>query len=759
MTKFKNAVPVFLKGKEKEKNYQAGFICDINALKGEKAYLKITAASLYKIYLNGSFLGYGPARAGHGYVRFDEFDFNLEKGKNQIFIEVAGYNTKSFYTIKHDSFLMCEINTESGEEYFTGRDFKGVDLSKVRRQKVTKYSYQRTFSEVYSMDKNIWEYTDEAEIREVDLEDGILPRVVPKPLYKIYDEVSEHDEGKYSKTEGFADYKKRFLLNYDECEDRLADELYITRQSCKITKTSSGTYKEYVFGKNNVGFINVIISAKEDSEIYLYFSEILEDGKIDCGIHKSETIDIVKYELKKSNKKYCLETFEAYGLKYLGVLVKKGNVEIEKVFLREYSYPLYENTKFKTNDKELNLIFETAKHTFRTNLLDIYMDCPTRERAGWLCDSFFEGKSEPYFAGNSLCERVFLENFSISKGFRVKTEGMLPMCYPSDTCDFIPQWNLWYILEVYEYLKRDIKDKAFFKQRIEGILKYFEENENELGLYEVKDTWMFVEWSAANKYMEGVNFPTNMLYYKALKAAAEILEKSELFKKAEQIKKVIKEQSYNGDFFVDNAVKKDGKYIRTNNVTEVCQYYALYFEIADEKDYPRLKDKVLNFFGPEREKKWLNPEIEYATPFMGYLIRLMLLLRWGEYGKILENIKEYYLYMAEKTETFWEHKLCDKSCNHGINSYIGAVMTETLCGIKNINYIEKTVEFDEEFAKGVEYNIEIGLGDGILKVTSDGKTRVVKNKSKYKIIKKRKDYESDKNLWGHNKKYALGRKI
>ena len=38
-------------------------------------------------------------------------------------------------------------------------------------------------------------------------------------------------------------------------------------------------------------------------------------------------------------------------------------------------------------DKDLKKIFDAAVQTYRQNTFTIYMDCPSRERAGWLCDS------------------------------------------------------------------------------------------------------------------------------------------------------------------------------------------------------------------------------------------------------------------------------------------------------------------------------------------------------------------------------------
>jgi len=64
--------PIWLKGREKEVNLKAGFICRFAKDAVCDFTLKMTGSSLVKLYLNSEFLHYGPARGPHGYVRVDE---------------------------------------------------------------------------------------------------------------------------------------------------------------------------------------------------------------------------------------------------------------------------------------------------------------------------------------------------------------------------------------------------------------------------------------------------------------------------------------------------------------------------------------------------------------------------------------------------------------------------------------------------------------------------------------------------------------
>ena len=44
-----------------------------------------------------------------------------------------------------------------------------------------------------------------------------------------------------------------------------------------------------------------------------------------------------------------------------------------------------------------------------------YYDCPTRERAGWLCDSALSAKTEFFLTGENTIEKSFLNNFILGK--------------------------------------------------------------------------------------------------------------------------------------------------------------------------------------------------------------------------------------------------------------------------------------------------------------------------------------------------------
>jgi alpha-L-rhamnosidase len=235
-------------------------------------------------------------------------------------------------------------------------------------------------------------------------------------------------------------------------------------------------------------------------------------------------------------------------------------------------------------------------------------------------------------------------------------------------------WNLWMILQIEEYARDRGGDPALvgdLKKIVYGILGAMQRLENEFGLAEDMPGWVFVEWSRANDadVVCGVNFPTNMLYCGAMEAAGRTYNDPALIEKAVKLRETIRKMSFNGKYFVDNAIRKDGKLVLTDNTTEVCQDYAFYFDIASEELHPELWDTFTHQFGPHRKDSNSCPDVPFANAFIGNYLRLEILMREGLYDQLLEEIIGFFDIMAVTTGSLWEHVTTIASCCHGFASH------------------------------------------------------------------------------------------
>lgn len=706
MTKycFKKAVPVWEKGKEKEINYNLVFRTIVS--KSNNAIVALSASNMYQMFVNGIMVAEGPARAGHGYYRVDEIDVSthLTNKENIVTIYVNGYYIKNFYLIRQLAFLCAEVIADGKVIAATGCNGFEAKYHSDRVRKVTKYSAQRTFTEVYRYDNTYkdFETLPDADFEPVELVETdakrFIERCVPYPSYNVCDAKKVLSKGLVEFADepvnplrcdyitfeddperGFGFFEVE-LVSSDEVDKCIFKPQNITDENPDNLCLSSNSYAVYQFECEKTGFLKFDIKAEEDAEIIFCFDEVADGCDVNYKRSKS-CQNVIVWFLKAGN--YSIVTNEPYSLSCAKIINKSaGTINIKRLSIVEFAFNI-DVPELNSGNKNLDKIYASAVETFKQNTVDIYMDCPSRERAGWLCDSYFTARVEKELTGKSLVEKNYLENFIIADGFNDIDPRMFAMCYPSDsrTGNFIPNWAMWFVLELEEYLERT-GDRVFAdsaKAKLYGLVEYFQEFENSDGLLEKLDKWVFIEWSKANGFVQDVNYPSNMLYARMLRTMGRLYDES-FIKKAEKIEKVIKEQSYFDGFFHDHAIRKEDGTLEVvkEDITETCQYYAFYMGVATKEEYPKLWNTLLYEFGANRVEKGLWKEIHPANAFIGYYLRLDLLAKENEKEKVLKDIEGFFLGMAEKTGTLWEHNKPTASCNHGFASHVIVWMNKFL---------------------------------------------------------------------------------
>jgi alpha-L-rhamnosidase len=725
---FISAQPIWPKGLVDDKNITIGYRTIFRRPAGNQATLKITGHSLYRIFLNGKFLGHGPARGPHDYYRVDEWSLNgkMKKGENLIAVEVAGYNVNSFYLVDRPPFLQAELLNSRGEVIAsTGNDgaqFEGIVLNE-RVQKVQRYSFQRPFSEVYRLTSDFNEWRTDPKSRLKPLENEVqppkkyLPRRVPYTRFtKLYPTTIISSGTLATNIQPANFWKDRSLTaigpqlgGFPEAELTCIPSLELQTVANKdsealnipwdrenhLLELKGLEYRILDFGTNSSGFIGAKVEVNKKTRLFFTFDEILRDNDVD--FKRLGCVNIVEYDLAPGT--YFLESFEPYTFRYLKVMSLAGDCSVGQIYLREYANDAVWDADFRCSDERMNHIFEAARHTFRQNAIDIFMDCPSRERAGWLCDSFFTARVEYDLTGQSIIEQAFLENYLLPEKFENIPEGMVAMCYPSDHYDgvFIPNWCMWMVSQLEEYVQRtgDYQMADRMKPRVLGIINFLQKYKNSDGLLEKLPSWVFVEWSRANSLVQDVNYPSNMHFAAILEIAAKLYNMPELASEAYVIRETVRKQSWNGKFFVDNAVRKDGKLVLSGESTEVCQYFAFYFNVVSPETHPDLWNTLVSDFGPKRKQTKTWPEIHMANQLIGNVMRLELLSRYGgNLDKILDESVEYLLYMAERTGTLWENDGDYASCNHGFASHEIRVLYRDVLGVKSVDKVRRIVKLD-----------------------------------------------------------------
>lgn len=694
---FKKAVAVFAEDREREKNYHLVLRQEVDSLKDTVLY--ITAFSFYRLTVNGNFVFFGPARTALGYARVDEIsldEYDKSEGVNEIIIEVNGYYCKSLSTCRQPSFVAAELRRGEDVIAYTGRDFEGYRSARML-QKVDRYSAQRHFAEVWDHRGGL--LGEEVKLAKQNNGISFIPRVAPMPSMDLlslpeyssagvisYDEALEasdrysfditEDWGRYTEEDvEYSPYRWISKRKFEKRRDGGALPLSL----------SEGEYAVIDMGRMECGFICLDVKAHADSDIVVGFSEMCSPERFEFTNMNARN---ASEHLVGAGQSINAISFEPYTCRMAVIMVKKGSITLSSFGICRFEYSRADILERRVSDPVLREIYDAAVSTFVHNALDIYMDCPSRERAGWLCDSFFTGRAEYFLTGKTVVEDAFLENYRLYKQCGEYPEGALPMCYPSDPQwdhAFIPQWNMWYIIEVKEYLteRKPSVNKELFRDSVYGVLRFLERHENADGLLQDLPSWNFVEWSTANEWVKNVNYPTNFLYAEVLRSIGELYGERALIEKGNRVAETARTLSFDGEVFVDNAeLGEDGRLHNTRNSSEAGQYYALLFGNVDmdSPKYARLKAHVMNGFEAfDTAGRGFVP----VNAFIGFYLRICALMKLGEKQILAKDIKRFFGGMTMLTGTLWEYKVetvegesdfykskrSRGSCDHGFASF------------------------------------------------------------------------------------------
>lgn len=722
--KFVKAVPVWPKGVESEMNSFIGFRAQFEVKDGEKPLLRLTGSSDYRISLDGRHLGWGPARAAKGYFRVDELPIAVQAGRHVVAVEVAGYNCNSYCLMDQPPFLEAEV--VAGDRVLAATaeqgDFEAQRLPRVQR--VARYSFQRPFSEFYRL-KSGFDAWKRGEGKMAALPLAAQPAVRHLPRRAPYADFRVNGPFKpvsRAHTRIDATAKKR-VINFirdagrpdklvkgwpaNELEvnwfDRAQEIVAVDRRAVSPAEAERGSFKlsagdSWIFsaGLNDTGFLMLKVRCAKPGRLVVKFDEILVDGEV-SPVRYSCT-NVLAWEFEEPGE-YEVEAFEPYMFMYVDAVALSGDFEIAAPSLRTYKNPEAWRAKIECSDPAIVKIFEAARETYAQNAADVFTDCPGRERAGWLCDSFFTGRSSALFTGDLESERLFLENFQLPDSFECLPRGMFAMCYPGDHVNgnFIPNWAMWLVFEVEEYLKRG-GDRALveaFRPRMFALIDYLKTFRNSDGLLEKLPRWVFVEWSRANFLVQDVNYPSNMAWAEVLDVVDRLYGAPELAAEARKVRETVRRQSWTGKWFCDNAVRQsDGTLKLSGECTETCQYYAFFFRTATPATHPELWRTLVADFGPKRRETKKYPEIHFSNAFIGNYLRLECLARENLSAAILEETRGFFLYMAERTGTLWENVGTTASCNHGFASHAAVSYCRDVLGLRQIDRVGRTVRFE-----------------------------------------------------------------
>lgn len=269
--------------------------------------------------------------------------------------------------------------------------------------------------------------------------------------------------------------------------------ILLPRTEWRIVKASEDKrYYLVDIGRETVGLFDVEFDSGETNNITFTYGEHIADGCVRRIIGKRDfSFEYVATPGHNSFTTYTLRL----GCRYLE-LHSEHPVELNYMGILPQVYPVKEKP-FKLESELDNRIYRLSLDTLKLCMMEHYVDCPWREQALYALDSrnqmicgydAFEGGNCEYVRANLLL-----------MGQDRRDDGLLSMCFPSDSPLTIPSFALHYFMSVNEYTKSsgDTTLACELYDKLCSVMRAFTDNMSD-GLFLTfsgKNHWNFYDWT------------------------------------------------------------------------------------------------------------------------------------------------------------------------------------------------------------------------------------------------------------------------
>lgn len=295
-------------------------------------------------------------------------------------------------------------------------------------------------------------------------------------------------------------------------------------------------YPEFVFKGECGGNIKFIYA-----ECYVYY-----DGKQKYKKERSSVDGIIEGpfdSVSLNGKEQCFTPFWYRAFRYIRIEFPRGTVfETDKQSYRPFFYPLEEMGTFVCSDPIKNAMWRVSKNTLLCCTHETFADCPYYEQCQYDMDSALEMMFLLRLTGDGRMAKKAIVDLSRSQ----QVDGMLCAHYPSTKIQIIPNFSLYWILMLKDYVfySADLELADELLPVAEKVLNYFRRSITEEGLCGASsEYWNYHDWvpswnigvpNGANEYPSTI---TSMLYSAALSAASYLAEKCGRNELSEEYKK------------------------------------------------------------------------------------------------------------------------------------------------------------------------------------------------------------------------------
>lgn len=663
--------------------------------KPDSATLYITADSEYTLWINGEYVGRGPARCAPHHQSYDVLDISskLKKGKNVIAVKVHHTEYTVSYADKSKPGLLfqLEIPRENTVRYINsdakvkvrneaGWNTETPQVNGSNTAVVENFDFRKSVSNWESSDFDDSEWEAAALVkqewwppRKDNLKDNALmapwhtlvPRDMPyleetmRPVTKVF-EVGECDEFSLANKDGVLaqlpvlGVVQRQVLPLHYCKIENLDA-FLKQQENLVIKNfkPANLYNNQPFrsawvvfdmGEILLGYPSLQIDAAKGTTVNVSYATVLLDEKFNPALIPPNFGDELTLA---GNGKTKWEAQSLRTFRYVGLLISGTDkpVTISYAGVRQTYYPFKDYNTINPGDTTLRKLAIATDKTIKIITHDAYTD-NYRERRQYIQTGFYAALGgyslygDPYLMRRCLMQ-IAQDQFA---------DGFFPMHAPGRPKSGILEADLMWHMSLYDYYMfsgDEVTTKGLLKN-LKGNLTALEEIENRNGLFENPPKPYWIDHADIDR--RGINFTLNGWYVIALEKDAKLFalfgdvqEAANCLKKAQRIRTYLKERFWNAAKGLFAETEIDGT--QSGLYDEITNGVALMLGIADAGQTKSIVTKIMH---DDVELVMERPVIMMYWPIEG-------LFKAG-YGKdALDLLKSRYRVMLNHPSgTLWE---------------------------------------------------------------------------------------------------------
>lgn len=267
------------------------------------------------------------------------------------------------------------------------------------------------------------------------------------------------------------------------------------------------------FAREVAGYPVLVINGADGAIVDIAYSEALVDGRVDCCRQQLNYADRVI--LRDGLQTYEPVMPRAFRFMHIEVRNASRPIGLRAVYVSFCGYPVEYYGSFESSDPVLNQIWDIGTYTTQLCMEDAYIDCPWRERGQWWGDARIQALITYYAFGDTRLMRRGLRQIAQSQ----RPDGLVHACYPAATDQLIPDFACLWIISLWEHYlySGDGELLAELMPAVARVVGWFESRIDAHGVLGNVPHWVFIDWADVDK--RGEVAALNCFYLGALRHA------------------------------------------------------------------------------------------------------------------------------------------------------------------------------------------------------------------------------------------------